>query len=164
MAAAEEYAYPAESPAATGTGVFDIKVKENFDQWDSLFVQILEQAQWIRINDDQISELRNSLAQIWESEEINLTIYQKDSLAQTARLGYLCLSIDHYDGQTPYIVQTESLLAAKGWSFDLIENSDDMLEFLSSTEAQLKQIADQIADTVNWTEPVDHILIWLLAK
>ncbi|MGI6089931.1 MAG: hypothetical protein ACOYEL_00835 [Saccharofermentanales bacterium] len=160
----EEYADPAESPVATGTGAFDVKVKKDFGQWDSLFVQIMEQAQWILVNDDQISELRNSLAQIWENKEINLTIYQKDSLAQTARLGYLCLSIDYSDEQTSYIVQTESLLEEKGWSFDLIENSDDMLEFLSSTEAQLKQIADQIVDAANWTEPGNHILIWLLAK
>ncbi len=161
---AEEHGNPAESPAATMSCTFAVKAQEDFDQWHNLFVQILEQAQWIRVNNAQISELRDSIAQIGGSEEINLTFYQNDSQTQTAWLGYLCLSIDFPEEQPSYITQTESLLKEKGLSFDLIESGDDMLEFFSSTEAQLKQTADQVVDTVNWAGPGDHILIWLLAK
>ncbi|MGI6603306.1 MAG: hypothetical protein ACOX3P_06800 [Saccharofermentanales bacterium] len=161
---AEEHGNPAESLAATMSCTFAVKAQEDFDQWNNLFVQILEQAQWIRVNNAQISELRDSIAQIGGSEEINLTFYQNNSPTQTAWLGYLCLSIDFPEEQPSYITQTESLLKKKGLSFDLIRSSKDMLEFLSATEAQLKQTADQIIDTVNWTGPGDHILIWLLAK
>lgn len=164
MADSEDYDNPAELPDATMSCAFAVKAKEDFDQWNNLFVQILEQAQWTRVNNVQISELRDSIAQIGGSEEINLTFYQNDSLTQTAWLGYLCLSIDFPEEQPSCIAQTESLLEEKGLSFNLIKSSKDMLEFFSATEAQLKQTADQIMATVNWTGPGDHILIWLLAK
>lgn len=142
------------------------------DSADSRYIMLnrlmasLESSGWTRVSPEDLQK-EDDLKALLTGEASELILYQTEREEQQIFVGYYGLFTDSVADQADVLKETEALFTRSGYSVVSVDNQEDILEFLSSTDAQLSEMANAAVNAVLEEEITDidaKLQLWLFIK